>query len=169
MRGTGSVMSRKTRPVILTAVVIVLLACTGLAAAFWLRERAGSTSTFSASTASASHEKGYTWRVTSGASSKDLAQMDSAVAAVMAEHPTRLQEGEQISFEAVRVSGDWALTEPIFRTASSDQMIGEGLLILLHKVNGNWQAAYPGTPEFNAWLDDFPSEPIPTSTKQLLR
>jgi hypothetical protein len=164
-------MSRKARPIILIVAVVVLLVSIGSVAALLLRDRGtGSTkSTFPSTAPTAGQQTGYVWRITSGAPPTELAHMDRAVAEVMAAHPIRLRKGEQISFEGLRVSGDWALTEPIFRAVSGAILNGEGFPILLHKVNGNWRAAYPGTPEFNSWLEDVPTELIPSDTKQLLR
>jgi hypothetical protein len=113
---------------------------------------------------------GYAWRVTSGSSSQDLQAMDEAVRVVVAQHPMKLPPNEEMSFEGVSTSGDWAVTSAVYRDSTSNAIAGgEGATIILRKVNGQWRAAYPHTPDFAAWLPDVPDELIAPETKQLLQ
>jgi hypothetical protein len=115
-------------------------------------------------------EEGYSWEVTSGASSDDLHQMEKAVAIVMTDRSPSVPSGQQVRFEGVRLAGEWAVTEPVTRDAASGALVGgEASPILLRKVDGTWRAAYPGTVEFNSWLAEAPDDLIAPETKQLLR
>jgi hypothetical protein len=113
---------------------------------------------------------GYVWRVKSGASAQDLQQMDHAVGSVMVKHPVSIPSDQQLSFESVVMSGDWAVTEGVTRNTKTGALIeGEGFVILLHRTSETWHAAYPGTADFQAWLDEIPDALIAPGTKQLLR
>jgi hypothetical protein len=96
--------------------------------------------------------------------------MNTAISLVMSQNQLPLPPDEQVHFEGIRTSGEWAVTEPVIRNRKSGTLIGgEGLPMLLRKLDGRWRAAFPGTAEFASWLSEVPDDLISPETKQLLK
>jgi hypothetical protein len=114
---------------------------------------------------------GFLWRIQNGASRGDLEGMRQAVIRELQRHPRLdVNTHEQVSFESLQVSGDWAFAEEMERSRQTGAAIkGEGAVILLKRVDGQWQAALGGTPIFERWLPQVPSALMPSEAKLLLR
>lgn len=96
--------------------------------------------------------------------------MEQAVAAATARSPISLPTGQEASFEGATVEGDWAIAGgPIRDTKTGAVDEAEGVFVILRRTQGAWQAAYPGTPEFEAWLNQVPDTLLSPQTKQALR
>jgi hypothetical protein len=112
----------------------------------------------------------YSWQVVTGAPPQDLQQINTAIGAMLAQHPIQHLSSEAVSFEGVVVDGDWGVTGPVIRDKQSQTLRqGESVTILLHKENGSWKAAYPGAAEFISWLDAVPTTLISLDDKRQLR
>lgn len=109
------------------------------------------------------------WKVDSGAPPADLQQMEQAVKDATP-GALSLRSDEGVALEGVKVSGEWAIAGGPIRNTKTGAISGaEGLLVILRKVQGQWQAAYPGTPTFEAWLDQVPDSLLSPETKKFLK
>ena len=116
---------------------------------------------------------GYIWDVNSqqvpGVSAAELEQIKSAFYKEACNHPVKLQNNQKISYEGLKLSGDWAIAGSVVQNKDGQMVSGEGSTVIFHKTNNGWIAAMPNSKQYSDLLDQLPEELISKESKQMLK
>lgn len=82
----------------------------------------------------------------------------------------KTSQDQNLTISQVKIDRDYATIDAYTVYKDTDQTVPtEGILILAHKVDENWNLAYKGTDFYNTWLDAIPSTLIQPDIKPLLK
>jgi hypothetical protein len=83
-----------------------------------------------------------------------------------------LTRGGQLyqSLDKIAIEGDWAVVTVGLKDTSTNAYVGaDGLIVLVHRENGSWIAAMPGSDKFRLWLDQIPTSILSADDKRFLK